>query len=106
MRVRGIIGVSAVAALFGLSQLLSSAAATAQGQAATQRVIVVLKNQETGLPATTAVVARRRNAVKAAQAPVDRQLLSSGAKSIHGYTLINAISATVSKGEISSLKSN
>jgi Subtilase family/Peptidase inhibitor I9 len=108
MRVRGILGASAVAALFALSQLLSSAAATAtaQGQAATQRVIVVLKNQETGLPATTAVVARRRNAVKAAQAPVDRQLSSSGAKRVDGYTLINAISATVSKSEIAALKSN
>ena len=99
-------GVGALAAFMAGSQLVGSAAATAQGQAATQRVIVVLKNQETRLPPTRSLIGARRKAIAQAQEPVTKQISSSGARVVHTYTVINALSATVSAGEVSQLKSN
>ncbi|MBV9194014.1 MAG: protease inhibitor I9 family protein [Solirubrobacterales bacterium] len=96
-----------VAMLVGGGELLlSSGSATAQSQGATQRVIVVMKNQESGLPATKSLIARRRNAVHQIQSPVSRQMSRAGARNIHAYTVINALSAVVSPSEESSLKSN
>ena len=104
-RVKVLFGVCALGALVAITQLLPGAA-TAQGQAATQRVIVVFKNQEPGLSASPSQVAARRSAIQSAQQPLTSQLASSGARNVHSYTLINAISATVSPAEESKLKSN
>ncbi|MBV9605820.1 MAG: protease inhibitor I9 family protein [Solirubrobacterales bacterium] len=103
---RVVSGFGVLAAVIALGQLAGSAAAIAQGQAATQRVIVVLKNQETGLPATRADIGARRQAIQSAQAPVTSQLNSSGARDVHRYTVLNAVSATVSPAEEAQLKSN
>ncbi len=105
-RVKVLFGVCALGALVAITQLLPGAAATAQGQAATQRVIVVFKNQEPGLSSSPSQVAARRSAIQSVQQPLAAQLSSSGARSVHSYTLINAISATVSPAEESKLKSN
>jgi hypothetical protein len=93
-----------VAALIGGTQLLSSAAA--QNQSSTSRVIVVFKNQEGSLPATPKLLPQRQSAIHGIQAPVLSQLHSSGAKNVHSYDVLNAVAATVSKGEESRLESN
>ena len=99
-------GFGVLAAALALCQLAGSAAATAQGQAATQRVIVVLKNQARNLPATRARIGARRRAIQAIQAPITRQLNASGARGMHSYTVLNAVAATVSPSETAQLKSN
>ncbi len=90
-------GFGALAALLALSQLAGAAGATPHAQTGTQRVIVVLKNQEARLPATRSLIAQRRSAIRQAQAPVTRLLSSVGARNVHPYTVIDAVSATVSR---------
>ena len=106
-RTRSVVsGFGVLAAAIALCQLAGSAAATAQGQGATRRVIIVLKNQEKSLPPTRALIGARRRAIASSQAPITSQLSSSGARSVHSYDVINAVSATVSASEESSLQSN
>jgi hypothetical protein len=93
-------------ALLAVSQLLPSTAATAADQAASRHVIVLFKNQERGLPATRASIGRRRTAVRGIQAPVTKQMVASGAQSVKQFTVVNAVSATVSQNEVGQLKSN
>ncbi|HEY8625163.1 MAG TPA: S8 family serine peptidase [Solirubrobacteraceae bacterium] len=85
---------------------LIPAGATAANQQASRRVIVLLKNQETGLPATKRDFGRRRAAIQRLQAPIRSQLSASGANSVKAFTVVNAVSATVSQNEASQLKSN
>ena len=92
--------------LVAASQLLPSASAGAQNRTPVHRVIIVLRNQVSNLPASRRSEVARHAAVMSLQAPIASQLAASGARSIHGYTLINAISATVSGAEESRLKSN
>ncbi len=99
-------GFGLLAVAIALCQLAGSAAATAQGQAATQRVIIVLKNQEKSLPPTRADIGNRRSAIAITQAPITSQLQNSGAQSIHSYDVVNAVSAKVSSSEVSQLKSD
>ena len=100
-------GLGGVAALIALTQIAGgAAAATAQNQAATQRVIVILKNQERQLPPTKALVGQRRSAIALSQSSLDSQLTNSGARGLHSYTVVNALAATVSPSEASQLKSN
>jgi hypothetical protein len=95
-----------VAALGGVAITTGSSAAQAAGQGASNRVIVVFKNQETNLPPTQALVSQRRNAVAGVQAPVTSQMRSAGAQDIQSYSVVNAVSATVSPSEESQLQSN
>ncbi|MGA2929483.1 MAG: S8 family serine peptidase, partial [Solirubrobacteraceae bacterium] len=95
-----------MAALIAAGLLLVGARARALGQAATQRVIVVLKDQETALPATRGLIAARSNAIARDQAPVASTLSASGAQNLHSYKLIDAMSATVSPAAEAQLKSN
>jgi hypothetical protein len=107
LRTRGVLsGFGILAAAIVLSQLAGSAAATAHSQTATQRVIIVLKNQERNLPPSKAMIARRRSAIAISQSPVTSQLSKSGARNIHSFDVINAVSATVSRSEASKLRSN
>ncbi len=103
---RVVSGFGALAVAITLCQLAGSAAATAQGQGGTQRVIIVLKNQEKNLPPSKAHIGARRSAIAIAQAPITSQLSNSGARSIHSYDVINAVAATVSSSEEAQLKSN
>ncbi|HEX4011267.1 MAG TPA: S8 family serine peptidase [Solirubrobacteraceae bacterium] len=107
MRVRSrllVLGVVA-ASLVAITQVLSNSA-SASGQAATQHVIVVFKNQDPGKPATSSAMPQRAASFHHSQAPVVSQLSSSGAKSIQSYNVVDAVSATVSPSETASLKSN
>jgi hypothetical protein len=103
---RVLCGFGLVGAVAALCQFGGAAVAGAQSQAPTQRVIVVLKNQETNLPPTRSDINARKNAIASSQAPVKNQLNSSGAKGLHSYTVLNAVSATVSPSEAASLASN
>ena len=104
---RALLGaVGVVGAVIVWVVLLSGPAARAQSQAATQRVIVVLKNQEASLPATRPLVASRRTAIARDQAAVRSKLTASGARNVHTYTLIDALSAIMSPGTESQLKSD
>jgi hypothetical protein len=85
---------------------LLSASATAQSQVAADRVIVVFKNQDPAQPATRAMLQQRKSSFQNTQAPVVSQLSSSGARSIHSYTVLDAVSATVSPDEVSQLKAS
>jgi hypothetical protein len=88
----------------GLASGTSLAVAGAQGTS--NRVIVVFKNQETSLPPTRTLDAQRTSAVAGVQAPVTSQMRSAGAQNIQSYSVVNAVSATVSSGEESQLQSN
>lgn len=91
--------------LFALTQVLS-ASASAGTQAATQSVIVVFKNQDRAQPATRPALAARRRTLAAVQAPVLHQLATGSARNVHSYTTLNAVSATVSPAQVSSLRSD
>ena len=66
-------------------------------------MIVILRNQNSSLaPRSPARIA----AVKAEQAPFLRSLRKSGATHISSLTLLNAIVATMSRGEATSLRDN
>lgn len=86
--------------------LFVPSAGRAQAPPSTQRVIVIFKDQEPNLPATPALVGSRRRAIQAIQAPVNAELAAGGASSVHSYTVLNAVSATVSSTEKSQLQSN
>ncbi|MGH2882091.1 MAG: protease inhibitor I9 family protein, partial [Solirubrobacteraceae bacterium] len=103
---RVVSGVGLLGALIALSQFGGAAVAGAQSQAATQPVIVILKNQEKSLPPTRGDIGARKSAIALSQAPVTSSLSNSGARSVHSYSVINAVSATVSPSEAAQLKSN
>jgi len=95
----------AAVSLFALMQVLS-ASASAGAQASTQSVIVVFKNQDRAQPATRSALPARRRTLAAVQGPVLRRLAGSNARSVHSYTTLNAVSATVSPALVSSLRSD
>jgi subtilisin family serine protease len=105
-RFKVVVGVLASIALAAAIELLPSVSAGAQNGPAVKRVIIVLRNQVSKLPATRRSEVARRAAVMSLQAPIALQLASSGARSVHRFTLLNAISATVSAGEEARLKAN
>ena len=106
LRTAVVCGSAGVAAFIGAMALVVSSVANAGVQMASHRVIVVFKNQEKSLPPTRALAAKRRSAVAGVQAPVKSQLRASGAKNLESYSVVNALSATVSSSEESQLKSN
>jgi subtilisin family serine protease len=65
----------------------------------THRVIVVLRNQASALPATRAKVGLRDQAMAAAQTGVVADLHQTAATDVKRFQLIDAVSATVSAGE-------
>jgi hypothetical protein len=108
MRVRRVFlfAVSVAVLAAGALQLITSSAATALGSAVTNRVIVLLKNQEQSLPPTRALEPQRQRAIDSSQAPILSQLAATHARLNHRYSLINALAATVSPAEEARLKSN
>lgn len=90
----------------GAVGLASTSSASAQGPAATQRVIVVFKNQDPAQPATASHIAARKVSFQQTQSPILSQLRARGATDIHTYSLLDAVAATVSSSEASALKSN
>ncbi len=85
---------------------LSSAQAQALAMNVSKRVIVVLKDQAPSTPPSASLAGRRAAIVDRSQSPLLSELVQTGAKSVHAYTTINAIAATVSPGETSRLQAN
>ena len=73
---------------------------------ATQRSIIIFKNQLTQLPAKGATARMRVSAASAAQAGVLAELKAVHATHVTSFSIINAISATISSAEASRLSAN
>ena len=97
--------VAGAVSLFALVQVLS-ASASAVSRAPAQSVIVVLKNQDRAQPANRSALGARRRTLAALQRPVLRHLAAGKAHDVHSFTTLNAVSATVSAAQVSSLRSD
>ena len=105
-RLKLTVAVGAVS-LFTLVQVLSaSASSVSHAPASAQSVIVVFKNQDRAQPATRSALGARRRTIAGIQGSVLQQLASGNARDVHSYTALNAVSATVSPAQISSLRSD
>ncbi len=71
-----------------------------------QRVIVILKNQENGVTGSDGTLKVRAARLAADQRSILSELHLLKAPKAHGYSLINAVSATVSAAEASRLAAN
>lgn len=83
-----------------------SASASAVSHAPAQSVIVVFKNQDRAQPPTRSGLGARRRTLAGIQGPVLQQLATGNARDVHSYTTLNAVSATVSPAQLSSLRSD
>jgi hypothetical protein len=92
--------------LFALVQVLSASASAASHPQRAQSVIVVFKNQDRAQPATRSGLDARRRTIAGIQGPVLHQLATANAREVHSYTTLNAVSATVSPAQLSSLRSD
>ena len=93
--------------LFALTQVLSaSASSVSHASGSAQSVIVVFKNQDRAQPANRSGLSARRKTLASVQGPVLQKLAAANARDVHSYTTLNAVSATVSPAQLSSLKSN
>jgi hypothetical protein len=85
---------------------LTAGQARALSRNVTDKVIIVFKNQFAGLPDTPANVARRSSMVSSVQSQVRSSLTATHARNVKSFSLVNAISATVSRGEAKLLAAN
>jgi hypothetical protein len=96
---------AAAVSLVALMQVLS-ASASGVAQAPEQSVIVVFKNQDRAQPASRSALKARRRTLAAVQAPVLGRLAAGRAHDVHSFVTLNAVSATVSPAQVSSLRSD
>jgi len=73
---------------------------------ATQRSIVILRDQHPELPARGATAASRARSLDGEQAPLRSELALVHAKDVRAFHLVNAISATMSRAESDRLRGN
>src|SRR5579872_4093650 len=85
---------------------LSSAQVSALSANATDRVIVLLKNQHDDLPAASASLPARLRAESADQGPLLSELGQVKATSVKTYRTANALAATVSRDEANRLSTD
>ena len=85
---------------------LTAAQARAWSTNVTDKVIVVFKNQFAGLTDAPSDAAARSAVVSSAQSGVLSQLSQTHALNVKSFSLINAVSATVSPGEAKYLAAN
>ena len=88
---------------------LPGAATHAAGKSAaapSRDVIVILRDQRPDLPAVRGARDARAAALASAQGPIVAHMQASGASRIHGFALINAVSAHVSSAEADALASH
>jgi Peptidase inhibitor I9 len=85
---------------------LTAAQAAAFSTNVTDKVIVVFKNQFTGVADTAGNTTVRAADVKSTQSSVMTQLSQTHAANVKSFSLINAVSATVSAGEAKYLAGN
>ena len=99
---RGIVAAAMTAGVVLASAGMGSAAAAQSTPAAasqrTARVIIVLRNQHGNMP-----MAAHTSANHSSQAPLIAQARSAGARNLHGFGLINAVSATVTPAQAAKL---
>ncbi len=104
MRLKLTIAAGAVSLFASIPVLSASASGVAQ--APTQSVIVVFKNQDRAQPATRLALAARRRTLASLQGPVLHELSADRAQNVHSFTTLNAVSATVSPAQVTSLRSD
>jgi hypothetical protein len=107
----GLSGIAAAAhspapALRAANPALTAAQVQRLAAHATDRSIIIFKNQFPGLPVRGATAQLRVNAANAAQAPVLSELTRLHATHVQGFHLINAIAATISPAEAQRLRAN
>jgi hypothetical protein len=85
---------------------LTAAQARLLAANATDRSIIIFKDQLTNLPARGATLAARVSAAKAAQAPIMAELTELHATNVQSFQIINAIAATISPAEVQRLQAN
>jgi subtilisin family serine protease len=90
----------------GTRSVLTAAEVRQLSAGATDRSIIIFKNQLPGLPARGPAVQQRIKAAIASQAGVLGELASVHATHVHGFSIINAIAATISPAEGNRLKAN
>lgn len=91
------------AARHGRHTGMSPSRAKALSRDVTDHVIIVLKDQPAAGPVNGPAAAVRRHAMAAAQAPILSELHQTAAVKVHTYSLVDAVSATVSAAEASRL---
>jgi hypothetical protein len=72
-------------------------------QKANQKVIVLLRNQHRNQAAPTSA---RRAVLSADEGPITNEFAQLRAGHVHAYSFINAVSATLSSGEVSRMRQN
>ena len=90
----------------GQPSALSAAQVRQLSASATQRSIILFKNQLSSTPATRANSQRRISAANAAQAGVKTELTTLHAGQLRSYHIIDAMSATISAAEVKRLQAN
>jgi subtilisin family serine protease len=85
---------------------LSPAQAQSLSRNVTDKVIIVFKDQVSGIPDNAANAARRTATVRSLQRAVLAQLTATHARDVKSFSLINAAAATVSPGEAKLLAAN
>jgi hypothetical protein len=90
----------------GTTSVLTAAQVERLAAHATQRSIIIFRNQLTGLPAKGATASARIQAANADQAGVLAELRQAHATHVHSFHIINAISATISSAEAARLRHN
>jgi Subtilase family len=85
---------------------MSAALAAQLSKNVNQHVIVIMKSQFAAARAGSHAQVVRSAALSSDQAPVRSELLAVHATHVIGYTLVNALAATVSKGEAAWLRAN
>jgi Subtilase family len=90
----------------GESSVLTAAQARRLAAHATDRSIIIFKNQLSSLPMRGVTKQLRVSAASAAQAPVRAELSALHATHVQGFGIINAIAATISPAEAQRLRAN
>jgi Subtilase family len=108
MLVAGMVTVAADAGatpLVGRVAIHPSSLSLTASQAATHKVIVLLKDQPKIVSTHSSAWKSRRSQILASQAPLARQLKATS-KNVRSYQLLNAMAATVSTAEETDLRDN
>jgi subtilisin family serine protease len=90
----------------GTPSALSAADIARLSANATQRSIIVFKDQFTGLPAAGSTASERVNAANTDQKGIMSELGQVHATHVRGFHVVNAIAATISAAESSRLRAN
>ncbi len=90
----------------GKRTVLTAAQIRRLSAGAKKRTIIIFKNQLSGLPARGHTAKARASAASASQAAVRTDLARVHATHVHGFQIINAISASVTSAEAQHLRAN